>query len=120
MDNMVIVFFLLFVQLSGRRARCLFEIVAANTVECSNSLVPVTVTRKYRENAQEEWMSLWKGEPSSGELLLMESGAGYDQKRVEQTLCVDEGFYSLRLSSLYFLLFLSTLARQLAGPLGRV
>ena len=100
MDNMVIVFFLLFVQLSGRRARCLFEIVAANTVECSNSLVPVTVTKKYRENAQEEWMSLWKGEPSSGELLFLQSGSGHDWERVEQTVCVEEGFYSILLSSL--------------------
>lgn len=117
---MFVVLVLLSLQLSGRTARCLFDIVAANTVECSNPLVPFTVTRDYKENAQEEWMSLWKGEPSSGELLLMESGAGYDHQRIEQTLCVDEGFYSLRLSSLYFLLFLSTLARQLAGPLGRV
>ena len=74
--------------------------MAANTVECSNSLVPVTVTRQYRENAQEEWMSLWKGKPSSGELLFLESGSGHDQERVEQTVCVDEGFYSILLSSL--------------------
>ena len=91
---------LLSFQLSCRVARFLFHIVAANTVECSSSLVPFTVTREYKENAQEEWMSLWKGEPSSGELLLMESGSGYDQQKVEQTICVDEGFYSILLSSL--------------------
>lgn len=97
---MLVGLFLLYFQVSGSGVRLLFDIVVGNTVECSNSLVPVTVTREYKENAQEEWMSLWKGEPSSGELLFVESGSGHDQQKVEQTVCVDEGFYSLLLSSL--------------------
>lgn len=76
-------------------------LVNVNGLLCKDSEVPFSIKVTYSSNPDNDSIQLWKDAVPSGVIMYHRLGKGFASQEIEDSFCIQRGYYILVLSSLY-------------------